>query len=137
MLKMYQNAIEQMGVSELPHGRWMLEDGTVLGLGLGDDHRYVSSLCPDGNWLYFIAKGACSVHVSPEYVHIRTTGLSSCQRMEFLKLYDSGDFEPYEARVELFNGIEREEVIELDDPTAIRLILTDTIAYHVYLSERR
>lgn len=135
-MKMFDDAVEQYGTVEYPtDGRWMLPDGTVL--AYDDDHRCIGHLCPDGNWLTFIEKGACSLHVSCEYVHIRTTGLTTMQRVSFQNLYESGLlFEPMEARIELFEGRHREDVLELDDAGEIRLYLTDTIAYRIYLNEK-
>lgn len=130
----FDKAVKKYGEAEF--SRWLLPDGTFLGVNDYEDHRIVGEFCKNG-FTDFIHDGAMSIHYDNQarYMWVRTSGLSSAQRMAMQDVFENLGIRVTELKVDFyeFDTPARYEMNEeiIEDENMCRLYLTDTIAYQL------
>ena len=146
-MRAFQEAIGMLGTTDCID-RWMLPDGRFLAWPDGQDHRWCGQWCPGGyeNWTHWIKEGGVTVHFdykATSYIHIRTNGLTTPQRLTWERLYDSGLLQRLdEMYLEEHDWEDRGfgvlahnvQVTQLKDSEMIKLYLTDSIGYQMEVS---
>jgi hypothetical protein len=129
-----KKAIEKYGQFE-NMTRWMLEDGSFLGVRDWEDHRIVGQFCTV-SWLDFLKKGCVSIHYDRRagYLSIRVNGdLNYPQRAVFQELFEREEIRVTDLYVQVYDGDKFEESLNFDDndEEMIKLYLTDRVAYNL------
>lgn len=134
MKSMFRQAIKEYGQydpSDHIVTRWLLPDGSFLGVPDYDDHRIVGEFC-NKTWLEFIRERAVSLHYSGDYLWLRVNeDLTWEQRAAFRTLHDDETFSVSVLLVHVYDGLRHVESFELDEPGMVKLWLTDKIAYDI------
>lgn len=136
MKKMFRKAIDQYGQYFADDGgfsRWMLPDGSFLGVHPEDDHRIVGEFC-NRSWTEFIKENAVSIHYDGKcgYLWLRVNeDLLWEQRSAFRELYENFNLHVSELYVQIYAGQRYVEDFRLSNEELIRLFLTDIIAYNL------
>lgn len=136
MKKMFKEAIDQYGQYFADDGgfsRWMLPDGSFLGVHSADDHRIVGEFC-EKSWTEFIKENAVSISYDKScgYLWLRVNeNLLLEQRLAFYELYENFGFHVSELYIQVYDGQRYVEDFRLEDRGMIRLFLTDIIAYNL------
>lgn len=129
----FKKALKELGTTEF--SRWLLDDGTFLGVNDYDDHCKVGCYCTQ-TWLEFIENNCVSVHYdnSCGYLWLRVNGcLTTSQRMVFQDIIENEMIRVRELYVQVYDGRQylSEEDIRIDDEDLAKLYLSDTIAYNL------
>lgn len=123
-----KKAIKKYGMTEF--SRWMLDDGSFLGVADYDDHRIVGEFCTV-SWLDFIKKDCVSVHFDTKanYLWLRLNGdLNFQQRQSFKYLIENEYIHVEELNIHVYDGDKYQEDFTISNGLA-ELFLTDKIAY--------
>lgn len=131
MRNIFSKAIDKFGTAEF--SRWLLPDGTFLGVPDYEDHRIVSQFCKE-RWTEFLYEGAVSVHYDSRagYMWIRTVGgyMTGQQRQAFRCAFEEFNLRVEDLKVDAWDDNGNVDETLLTGQLA-ELFLTDRIAYEL------